>query len=246
MASIQGLRTEFRRTVGGLRERIGERGLIRTGGRVAAVVGGQLAYPLIRSRRRDDRFDFLGTALPYAFARYNNSFLNERAVEIAIAEHFLAAVRTGRMLEVGNVLAHYGHTGHTVVDKYETVPGVRNVDIVDFVPERKYDTVVAISTLEHVGWDEEPREPRKVFRALDAIRGCVAGDGRLLVTIPIGYNEVLDAGLAAGEVSFPREAWLVRTNRRNEWVATDRDEALSREYGAPFTAANGLYVGMIS
>ena len=246
MPSIQTLRTELRRTITGLRGRIGEQGPVTTAGRVLSVAGGQLAYPLIRARRQRERFEFDGHPLPYAFARYNNSFLNERIVEIAIAEHFLAEGGAGRLLEVGNVLSHYGHTGHTVVDKYESVPGVLNVDVVDFVPERPFDAVVAISTVEHVGWDEQPREPEKVFRAIEAIRNCVAAGGRLLVTIPIGYNQRLDAGLRSGEVKFPREGWLVRTNRRNDWVQTDQDEAMAGRYGMPFTGANALYIGMIA
>jgi SAM-dependent methyltransferase len=245
LPSIHTLRTEVNRIVTGLRDLVGEQGLAKTAGRVAAVARGQLTYPIIRARRQNERFGFRGKTLPYAFARYNNSFLNERTVEIAIADHFLAGVK-GRLLEIGNVLAHYGHTGHTVVDKYENIPGVLNVDIVDYQPEIRFDTVVAISTLEHVGWDETPREPDKVLRAVEAIRGLVADGGRLLITLPIGYNPRLDEALKQGEVKFPQESWLVRTNQRNDWVETDRDECLARRYNDPFTGANGLYVGMIS
>jgi hypothetical protein len=141
---------------------------------------------------------------------------------------------------------HYGHTGHTVLDKYEVIPGVLNDDIADFVPEVPFDSVVAISTLEHVGWDETPREPAKVFRAIDNVKNCVGNPGgRVLVTMPIGHNKALDAGLRAGDVTFPEESWLVRRNRRNEWAEVERDEALSKEYGSPYTNANGLFVGMI-
>jgi SAM-dependent methyltransferase len=241
--SIHTLRTEVNRIVTSLRELVGEQGLAKTTGRVASVARSQLAYPLIRARRQNERFTFRGTALPYAFVRYNNSFLNERTVEIAIADHFLSGGK-GRLLEIGNVLAHYGHTGHTVVDKYENIPGVLNVDIIDYQPETRFDIVVAISTLEHVGWDETPREPDKVLRAVEAIRGFVAEGGRLLVTVPIGYNPRLDEALRQGEVTFPQESWLVRTNQRNDWVEVDRDECLARRYNAPFTGANGLYVGI--
>jgi len=46
-------------------------------------------------------------------------------------------------------------------------------------------------------------------------------------------------------VAFPEESWLVRRNRQNEWAEVERDEALSREYGSPYTNANGLFVGMV-
>jgi hypothetical protein len=245
MSGIHVLRTELLRSVSTVRESINSDGLVATAGRVAGVAGAQLTAPLIRSRRQGNRLEFRGDLLPYTFSRYNNSFRNERTVEISIAKWFLAK-GSGRLLEVGNVLMHYGHTGHTVLDKYEVIPGVLNDDIADFVPESPFDSVVAISTLEHVGWDETPREPAKVFRAIDNVKNCVGNPGgRVLVTMPIGHNKALDAGLRAGDVTFPEESWLVRRNRRNEWAEVERDEALSKEYGSPYTNANGLFVGMI-
>jgi len=245
MSGIHVLRTELLRSVGTVRESINNDGLAAAAGRVAGVAGAQLAVPLIRTRRQHNRLEFRGDLLPYTFARYNNSFRNERTVEISIAKWFLAK-SSGRLLEVGNVLAHYGHTGHTVLDKYEVIPGVLNDDIADFVPESPFDAVVAISTLEHVGWDEHPRTPEKIFRAIDNVKNCVGHPGgRVLVTMPIGYNKALDAGLRAGDVAFPEESWLVRRNRQNEWAEVERDEALSREYGSPYTNANGLFVGMV-
>ena len=245
MSNIHVLRTEMRRTISALRQSVNDKGLMRTAERVAAVAVTQVAAPLIQTRRQSDRFQFRGEQLPYTLARYNNSFLNERTVEISIARWFLAKSGDGRVLEVGNVLAHYGVTGQTVLDKYEIIPGVLNDDIVDFVPESPFDTVIAISTLEHVGWDEEPREPDKVFRAIENVKNCVGAGGRVLVTVPIGHNKALDAGLRAGDVSFPQETWLARKNRRNEWAEVERDEALRQEYGEPYTGANGLYVGTV-
>src|SRR6266567_2545630 len=245
MSGIHVLRTELLRSVSTVRESINSDGLAATAGRVAGVAGAQLAAPLIRTRRQHNRLEFRGDLLPYTFTRYNNSFRNERTVEISIAKWFLAK-GSGRLLEVGNVLNHYGHTGHTVLDKYEVIPGVLNDDIADFVPESPFDAVVAISTLEHVGWDEHPRTPEKIFRAIDNVKNCVGHPGgRVLVTMPIGYNKALDAGLRAGDVAFPEESWLVRRNRQNEWAEVERDEALSREYGSPYTNANGLFVGMV-
>lgn len=244
MPNIHTLRTELDRTVSGLRESVRTKGLATTAGRVAAVAAGQAAYPLTKAMRQNEQFVFQGQRLPYWFARYNNSFLNERTVEISIAHWFLSQKR-GRVLEVGNVLAHYGFQADTVVDKYEVIPGVLNDDIVDYRPAEPFDTVVAISTLEHVGWDETPREPEKVFRAVENVRNCAKPGGRVLITVPLGHNEALDAALRAGEVKFPAESWMVRENRRNEWREATPDEALSKRYGHPYTGANGLYVGMV-
>jgi SAM-dependent methyltransferase len=237
------LRTEFTRTSSGLRASINENGFAHTVGRVAAVGGAQLAFPLTKELRRADRIAVRDLQLPYTMVRYNNSFLNERAVEISIARWFLAN-SPGRLLEVGNVLGHYGFTGHTVLDKYEVIPGVLNDDIVDFAPAKPFDAVIAISTLEHVGWDETPRDPGKVLRAIENLKKCVTPGGRILITVPIGHNEGLDAGLRSGEVSFPEELWLTRENRRNDWIQSDRDHTLTKRYGHPYPCANGLYVGM--
>ncbi len=242
MPNIHILRTELGRTLDSVRTSVRTNGLAATASRIAAVAGGHVALPLIRAGRSFERFEFLGHRLPYTLARYNNSFLNERAVEISIARWFLAQ-KPGRVLEVGNVLSHYGFRADTVVDKYEVIPGVLNHDIVDFSPEEPFDTVVAISTLEHVGWDEHPRRPEKVLRAVENLRKVVRQDGRILVTTPVGHNRTLDLALRSGEISFPRESWLVR-NRRNEWRETDREEALGKRYGSPYTGANGLFVGM--
>jgi len=51
------------------------------------------------------------------------------------------------------VLSHYFAVKHDIVDKYEIAPSVVNEDLVNFKPGKKYDLIVSISTLEHVGWD---------------------------------------------------------------------------------------------
>jgi hypothetical protein len=240
------LRTELVRGIEAVRGSIKEKGLVTTAGLVGAVAAGQLAFPLIRAQRRDKRFTFKGDQLPYFLHRYNNTYRNERIVEIAVARWFLTREDkdNGRVLEVGNVLAHYGLTGHTVVDKYEPGEGVINADIVDYKPEELFDTVITLSTLEHVGWDEEPREPEKVFAAFDAVRDFVAPGGRLLVSIPIGYNSTLDGGLRSGRLTFDEEVWLIRTTRNNDWRECGREEGLAAKYGQPFPAANALCFGI--
>jgi hypothetical protein len=241
--SVDSLRVELVRGMAAVRNSIKEKGLVPTAKLVVTITAGQLAFPLIRSRRRGEYFTFLGERLPYAMHRYNNTYRNERTVEISIAKWFLSG-KDGRVLEVGNVLAHYGVTGQTVVDKYETAPGVLNTDIVDYVPEQPFDVVVALSTLEHVGWDERPREPEKVFRAFQAVRKCVAPGGVLLVSIPIGYNQTLDDGLRSGALTFDREIWLIRTTRSSDWRECTREEGLAGAYGRPFHAANTLCIGV--
>ncbi|MBV9664980.1 MAG: methyltransferase domain-containing protein [Actinobacteria bacterium] len=161
---------------------------------------------------------------------YNTTWRNERAVEIPLALHFLSA-HPGSLLEVGNVLPFYGRAGHTVVDKYEVSPGVLNVDVVEYEPPERFDAIVCISTLEHVGWDEVPRDPPKFLRALTHLRTLLAPGGRMLVTCPLAYNEFLDAGIADGRFAPAHESFLLRTGRR--WHQTDSANA----------RASGRYLG---
>jgi len=69
-------------------------------------------------------------------ARYNTTWRNERAIEIPVV-YDIVAQETGDILEVGNVLSHYFHINHDVVDKYEKAEGVTNEDIVDYSPNKK-------------------------------------------------------------------------------------------------------------
>src|SRR2546430_9278756 len=58
-----------------------------------------------------------------------------------------------------------------------------------------YDLIVSVSTLEHVGYDEDPREPDKAARAVRNLLGLLAPGGTMLATIPIGHNRDLDDAL---------------------------------------------------
>ncbi len=162
------------------------------------------------------RFEFDGQSYRYLVDPYNTTWLTERAVEVPIVEQLVreAESRDQSILEVGNVLAYYGKHDHVVVDKYEQAPGVLNQDIVDFSPGEKFGLVVAISTLEHVGWDERPKTPEKLIVALEKMRALVAPGGKLVVTMPVGYNDYLDKRLRDGDLGFD---WLGAVRRRHRW-----------------------------
>ena len=58
--------------------------------------------------------------------------------------------------------------------------------MVDFKPAQKYDLIVSVSTLEHVGWDEEVKDPLKIIRALENLKNnCLTQDGEIVATIPL-------------------------------------------------------------
>lgn len=198
--------------------------------------------PLLRRRRADARFVFDDAELPYEYSLYGQTWRNERTIEVAVARHFLDAGPTGRMLEVGNVLHRYGIRGHDVLDRYErAVTGVLNEDVITFDPTTRYDTIISISTLEHVRYDEDEKDPRGSVKALANLRRLLAPGGRMLVTVPVNWNPGLDADIASGCFLLDRGTFYRRTSRY-DWAVAEPGHALAMQYGLPHEAANGLFV----
>lgn len=114
-----------------------------------------------------NKFTFKGEKYKYFCHRYNDSWGNERSIEVPIVKKIINNYHCEEILELGNVLSHYFKICHDVVDKYEKGEGVINQDVVDYNPFKKYKLIISISTLEHVGWDEEPRDPKKSFLCVE-------------------------------------------------------------------------------
>jgi SAM-dependent methyltransferase len=191
-------------------------------------------------RRAGATFAFAGRERPLFVHAYNATWRNERAVEIPLA---LEALDASPVLEVGNVLGHYGRSGHVVVDKYERAPGVVNIDALDFAPAERFARIVSISTLEHIGFDEDVRDAGKPGRAIAHLRSLLAPGGLLFVTIPLGYNAAADALFAPGADAFDDIAYLRRTGEL-AWAEASWPEVRSASYGAPFPFGNGVAVGV--
>jgi hypothetical protein len=195
---------------------------------------------LRRMRRRT--FVFEGEKFPYFIHAYNTTWRNERAVEVAVARRFLELGR-GPILEVGNVLSHYFPVDHDVVDKYEAAPRVSNVDVLEFEPDVRYGVIIAISTLEHVGFDEADTDPGKPRRALEHLTKLLAPEGSLFVTVPLGYNTSLDRDLFEGRLSFDKLRFMKRVSKDNRWRQVTVDEVREARYDAPYEKGNALAIG---
>jgi hypothetical protein len=211
------------------KEKIGTMGIVQSALRPLreAQVSAQVTY--LRAVTRGT-FQFQGKTYPYFYRRYNRSFLNERIVEVPIVWDEVKRRPPARVLEIGNVLAHYFPIKHQVLDKYELARGVIHTDVVDYQPEQRFDLIATISTLEHVGWDEEPREPEKFLRAVSHLATLLAPGGTLLVTLPLGYNPEVDRFLAEGRVPFTSVGYLKRESDANIW----REAAWSEIAGTPY------------
>jgi SAM-dependent methyltransferase len=195
-------------------------------------------------RRFPRTFRFRGATYVCLFHRYNSTWSNERAVEVPIVRALVAGRRGGRILEVGNVLSHYVAAEHETLDKFESGPGIRNEDVVAFRSTAPYDLIVSISTLEHVGWDEEPKDPGKIPRAIDNLAGQLAPGGQLVVTLPLGYNPDLDALLSAGALPFTRIDCLKRRGWWR-WEEASWEEVRGARYGEGRPGAAGLVIATV-
>lgn len=202
-----------------------------------------LGYATVHGRRR---FNYRGESFPYFFHPYNSAWRNERTVEIPIARRFLEGVPAERILEIGNVMGRYEPArAHTVVDRYEVYPGVTNLDVVEIPGPARFARILAISTIEHVGFDETPQDPDKIRKALDVLRGLLLPGGEAMITIPVGYNPILDAKLQAGEIPFAETRFLRKLATGWGWEETDGAACWGTAFDQRYQAGNALVVGYL-
>lgn len=204
-----------------------------------------VAVAYCKTFKSSKTFTFNGRDYHYFYYPYNLAWRNERAVEVPIALGFLEAHRRQAILEVGNVLSHYLEIDHDILDKYETAPGVINEDAVDFETDRKYDLIISISTLEHIGWDETPRHAEKTLAAVNNMVGLLASRGELVATAPLGLNLEFDRLLETGKLPFDDVYALRRVGGTNEWEQDDLESVLGAEYVRRSFRADAIIVGLI-
>lgn len=221
-----------------------ERGLGETLIKLVDKLSVYASYPYKRATYAKESFQYNGKTFHYAAFPYTATWRNERCVEVPILLDFLKNHQGERVLELGNVSRYFGNFSHDVVDKYEKHRDARNLDIIDFAPEQPYDAIVSISTLEHIGFDEEIKDPDKPIVALEALKRMVKNPSNVLIGFPIGYNRHLDRALIENRLPFDRILFMRRVDQANHWVETNQAEALANPYGAKYLGANALAFGI--
>ena len=198
-------------------------------------------------RRGESGFQLNGQTYSYFTHRYNFTWLNERRVEIPIINEIIGRNPQARLLEVGNVLSHYNSSMmHPVVDKYERSnrEGLFTEDAETFCAGAAYDLIFSVSTLEHVGWDESPRDEEKVFRTVRHLRSLLAPGGEFVFTAPVGYSRPLDRLMDDAD-GFIDRLCLRRINARNEWEQVDWSAIRNLKFHDPYPFANGLVIARL-
>jgi hypothetical protein len=190
-------------------------------------------------------FQFRGKSYNYFFDLRGQTWRTERSVEIPIVWKIVNEnqIKNKKILEVGNVLYQRFPISLDVVDKYEVMKGVINEDIVEFNPTKKYDLIASISTMEHVGWDEKPRDPPKILRGLQKLKTLLSPSGQLIVTMPLGYNQYLD-DLIKDDYQFLDNQYYMKRVSGRIWQEVTCEKIKNSTYNKnmPWPSANGIVV----
>jgi len=184
------------------------------------------------------QFYFKGKKLNYFYHRYNKTWKNERAIEIPIALEYLSRYQNKKILEIGNVLNHYLNVNHVVIDKYEIFPGVINKDIENICLNDKFDLIISISTIEHIGLDDYPKDPEKAIRTLKKLKKkFLKKDGIILISFPFGYNEKISEMINKNKLSnFEMFCFKKINEKENIWKEVEYKEVKNYKYSQPVKA----------
>lgn len=197
-----------------------------------------------RYKKSNTHFLFNKNRYNYFIHRYNNTWKNERAIEIPIIKKILDENHNKDILEIGNVMSHYFFLNHDVLDKYEISGGVINKDIVNFKTLKKYDLIIGVSTFEHVGWDEKVKDPGKILKSISNIKQILKKNGKIIFTHPLGYNYVMDKFINKGQIKLSETYFMQRISKDNVWKQYPWKKQIIK-YNHPFDYANGIVIGVI-
>jgi len=161
----------------------------------------------------------------YFYHPHHRTWMTEREIEIPIIVDYIMK-SSDSILEIGNVTNHYLNKInekdiqfipiHDVVDKYEKGDGVINEDVLTYNPSKKYNLIFSISTMEHVGWDEEIKDENKIINSINNLKSLLTENGKIIITVPINYNAWLDKLIEEG--TFGKEMYFMKRKRFNRWI----------------------------
>ncbi len=210
-----------------------------------AIIIIPISFLIFKLFLRFRKFTFQDKIFAYSTHWYNRTWLCERTIEIPIFVSLLKHYDHSSILEVGNVISHYISIHHDIVDKYEASKSVINQDIMEFQTDRKYQIIITISTLEHIGMDEEHFKPEKAIAALIKLQSLLTHDGEIHLSVPIGYNLTLDKYLLENFHIFKRASLMKRVSRLNMWAEEKYPLKGKVHYGYPYPFANVILIGVI-
>jgi len=118
----------------------------------------------------------------------------------------------------------------------------KKITIFTYKSKKKFDRIISISTFEHIGFDEEKKDPKKAINAIKHVQSMLAKRGKCVISVPTRYNVDLDYYFREYAIQYPaRVAFYMRTSE-TKWMLSSREKVLKQQYGSPYPCANGLIV----
>ena len=195
----------------------------------------------------------------YDAPEVGNFYYTERVVELPFFSKYLQS--RINIAFVGNVFVS-GIRPDVIVDKYDEQPGIEQRDLFDY-DFGSFDTVVSISTLEHVGQDggvygdsvRNDTDPTAPLRAIEHIVRTMKIGAEFIFSVPYGrYCECVRPGADhpwliqfshdyIRSLKLPIElAAFVRTSTTT-WVAVPANDERLLNVDFNDTHSNGLLIG---
>lgn len=157
-----------------------------------------------------------------------NRFVNsERIVVVSIIMEKIIHDSSMKCLEDLDTINNYYSFPHDIVDKYEMSNLVINLDIVEFNPKEKYDTILSIFTVEHIGFYETEINRGKTTLAKNKMLNLLTSHGSLIITVLLGYNPEIDDLILNNSFNF-HILFLERYSKFNKRIDTSKDLALQK------------------
>lgn len=193
--------------------------------------------------RSAETFQFQGKNYHYLFHKYCTTWKNERCAIIPIAWDIVQTYQTQgkNILEVGNVISHIYPVVHDVLDKYEIAGGVINKDIVDFHPLKRYDLIISIVTMQHVGFNESPRDPTKILKAMENLKKILSPDGIIVILHGLGENKEMDELLKYNTLGFSQKFYLMKTSTF-KWAEVKWEDVKNQTYDFSIPTARAVVI----
>jgi len=166
-------------------------------------------------------------------------------VEVLISKKVLDKYEGKNVLEIGNVLNTYFSCKHTVLDKHEIYPGIINKNVANYNTNKRFDFIISVSTLEHVGFSiGEKNEPGKFQKSIYNLIRLLRSDGLFFITLPMFYSEKIDTLIINDKMVFQEEYFMKRVSALNQWVQIEKRDALTGpKYNSKYIWGNLIYFG---
>lgn len=161
--------------------------------------------------------------LRYAREFFNESYQNERSIEVALGRYFLS--RFDNVLEVGCVLPYYGNDQHEIFDLADEHPKSKKINALDY--DYTGRNVLSISTIEHMMTKEYNNGSD--HDAITFLTKVLTSAKNFCITGAIGYNSFLDDYMKT-HPEVPRFI-MRRINWKNEWVKHENSNDFSFPFG---------------